>query len=165
MLYFIKPSMDEAPQIHLPQESQETAQASLELLYHISRELATVLELHTVLERIVYLSMQTTGAISGSIIVMDDSGRPMESAIIAGAGPFTGFSAAAATGGATGEATGGAAGREVAAAGAGAAGFGGGGGITAACATVLAADAGWGAVSGRCGITRSNAIPTAAAEA
>lgn len=76
--------MDEAPQIHLPQESQETAQASLELLYHISRELATVLELHTVLERIVYLSMQTTGAISGSIIVMDDSGRPMESAIIAG---------------------------------------------------------------------------------
>jgi len=75
--------MDETPQTQLPLESNETAQASLELLYHISRELATVLELHTVLERIVYLSMQTTGAISGSIIVMDDSGRPMESAIIA----------------------------------------------------------------------------------
>jgi NtrC-family two-component system sensor histidine kinase KinB len=68
----------------IPQQGNETAQASLELLYHISRELATVLHLRTVLERVVFLSMQTTGAISGSIIVMDDSGRPIESAIFTG---------------------------------------------------------------------------------
>lgn len=76
--------MEEAALKTIPQKGNETAQASLELLYHISRELATVLDLRTVLERVVYLSMQTTGAISGSIIVMDDSGRPVESAIIAG---------------------------------------------------------------------------------
>jgi nitrate/nitrite-specific signal transduction histidine kinase len=67
--------MEEAPQTNLSLKSNETAQASLELLYHISRELVTVLDLRTVLERVVYLSMQTTGAISGSIIVMDDNGR------------------------------------------------------------------------------------------
>jgi NtrC-family two-component system sensor histidine kinase KinB len=68
----------------IQQSGNETAQASLELLYHISRELATVLDLRTVLERVVFLSMQTTGAISGSIIVMDDGGRPIESAIFTG---------------------------------------------------------------------------------
>jgi two-component system, NtrC family, sensor histidine kinase KinB len=76
--------MEEAPQTNLSLKSNETAQSSLELLYHISRELVTVLDLRTVLERVVYLSMQTTGAISGTIIVMDDSGRPIESAIIFG---------------------------------------------------------------------------------
>jgi NtrC-family two-component system sensor histidine kinase KinB len=75
--------MEEDPQTNLSLKSSETAQASLELLYHISRELVTVLDLRTVLERVVYLSMQTTGAISGSIIVMDDNGRAIESAIIA----------------------------------------------------------------------------------
>ncbi|NTV93538.1 MAG: hypothetical protein HGA72_09870, partial [Chlorobiaceae bacterium] len=58
--------MEEAPQTNLSLKSNETAQASLELLYHISRELVTVLDLRTVLERVVYLSMQTTGAISGT---------------------------------------------------------------------------------------------------
>jgi NtrC-family two-component system sensor histidine kinase KinB len=75
--------MEEESQTNLSLKSNETAQASLELLYHISRELVTVLDLRTLLERVVYLSMQTTGAISGSIIVMDDNGRPIESAIIA----------------------------------------------------------------------------------
>lgn len=62
----------------------ETTRASLELLYHISRELTTALDLRTVLQRVVFLSMRTVGAISGSIIVMDDNGRPVESAIITG---------------------------------------------------------------------------------
>jgi len=62
----------------------ETTRASLELLYHISRELASALDLHTVLERILFLSMQYAKAIRGSIIVMDDHGRPIESAVIAG---------------------------------------------------------------------------------
>ena len=54
----------------------------LELLYHISRELSSALDLRTVLERILFLSMQNVGAISGSIIVLDDDGNPVDSAII-----------------------------------------------------------------------------------
>ena len=62
----------------------QTTRASLDLLYHISRELASALDLHTVLERVLFLSMQYAKAIRGSIIVMDDNGRPIESAVIAG---------------------------------------------------------------------------------
>lgn len=62
----------------------EATRASLELLYHVSRELTTALDLHTVLQRVVFLAMRTVGAISGSIIVLDDNGRPVESAIITG---------------------------------------------------------------------------------
>lgn len=54
----------------------------LELLYHISRELSSALDLRTVLERILFLSMHNVGAISGSIIVLDDNGDPVDSAII-----------------------------------------------------------------------------------
>lgn len=56
----------------------------LELLYHISRELGSALDLRTVLGRILYLSMQNVGAISGSIIVLDDNGDPVDAAIITG---------------------------------------------------------------------------------
>jgi two-component system, NtrC family, sensor histidine kinase KinB len=62
----------------------ETTRASLELLYNISRELTTALDLRTVLQRVVFLSMRNVGAISGSIIVLDDNGKPVESAIITG---------------------------------------------------------------------------------
>jgi len=61
------------------------ARASLELLYNVSRELTQALDLRTVLQRVVFLAMRTVGAISGSIIVLDDSGKPLESAIITGA--------------------------------------------------------------------------------
>jgi GAF domain-containing protein len=56
----------------------------LELLYHISRELSSALDLRTLLERVLSLSMQNVGAISGSIIVLDDNGAPVDSAIITG---------------------------------------------------------------------------------
>src|SRR3990170_1709334 len=62
----------------------ETTRASLDLLYHISRELASALDLRTVLERVLFLSMRNVHAIRGSIIVLDDNGRPVESAVIAG---------------------------------------------------------------------------------
>lgn len=67
-----------------PRHEVESTRASLELLYHISRELATALDLHTVLQRVVFLSMHTLGAFSGSIIVLDDNDMPVESAIITG---------------------------------------------------------------------------------
>ncbi|HZD57672.1 MAG TPA: GAF domain-containing protein [Anaerolineales bacterium] len=68
----------------MPAQNTENAstQASLELLYHISRELATALDLRTVLQRVLSLSMRNIGAISGSLLVLDESGQPVESAII-----------------------------------------------------------------------------------
>jgi two-component system, NtrC family, sensor histidine kinase KinB len=58
--------------------------ASLELLYHVSREFASALDLRTVLKRVLFLSMKTVKAASGSIIVLDDQGRAVDSAVISG---------------------------------------------------------------------------------
>lgn len=63
-------------------EKNEASHASLELLYNISRELASALDLKTVLERVLQLSLQTIGGISGSIIVLDDNGVPIDSTIV-----------------------------------------------------------------------------------
>ncbi len=68
----------------LEPKENETSRASLELVYHVSRELTSALELHTVLERVLFLSMRYVGAMSGSIIVVDDHGKAVESAIING---------------------------------------------------------------------------------
>lgn len=56
--------------------------ASLELLYDISREIASTLDLNQVLRRVLALSMRTIGAVSGSIIVLNQQGKPVDSAII-----------------------------------------------------------------------------------
>jgi len=63
---------------------EESTRASLELLYNISREIAAALDLRAVLQRVLFLAMKNVGAITGSIIVLDDSGQPVESAIITG---------------------------------------------------------------------------------
>jgi PAS domain S-box-containing protein len=65
-------------------EEDNSTRSSLELLYHISRELSSALDLRTLLERVLFLSMQNVGAINGSIIVLDDNGIPVDSAIVAG---------------------------------------------------------------------------------
>jgi PAS domain S-box-containing protein len=68
----------------LPGKDTELNRSSLELMYHVSRELATALDMRTVLQRILFLSMKTVGAGSGSILVIDDNGKPVESVIIRG---------------------------------------------------------------------------------
>lgn len=68
----------------LPELDTNSTRSSLELLYHISRELSSALDLRTLLERVLLLSMQNVGAINGSIIVLDDNGDPVDSAIVAG---------------------------------------------------------------------------------
>jgi PAS domain S-box-containing protein len=65
-------------------KQEEVSRTSLELLYHISRELTSALELRTVLQRVLMLSMRNVGAQNGSIIVLDDNGQPVESTIIIG---------------------------------------------------------------------------------
>lgn len=59
-----------------------TDQSSLELLFEIGREVAAALDLRTVLHRVLFLSMKNVGAISGSIIVLDDEKQPVESAFL-----------------------------------------------------------------------------------
>ena len=63
---------------------ETTTRASLDLLYSISRELTAALDLSTVLQRVLTLSMSNVGAVNGSIIVMDESGEPIEGIICVG---------------------------------------------------------------------------------
>ncbi|HNB51009.1 MAG TPA: GAF domain-containing protein, partial [Anaerolineales bacterium] len=70
-----------------PQE--DTSQTSLELLYTISRELASALDLQSVLKQVLQLSSQFVGANSGSIIVLDSEGQPVGSTIIYGGQIYT----------------------------------------------------------------------------
>lgn len=63
-------------------QTPESTKASLDLLYRVSRELATALDLPTVLQRVLSLSIDTIGAISGSIIILDEEEQPVESTII-----------------------------------------------------------------------------------
>ncbi len=65
-----------------PKRDYSPLTASLELLYDISREIASTLDLHQVLRRVLALSMRTIGAVSGSIIVLNRQGKPVDSAII-----------------------------------------------------------------------------------
>ncbi len=66
----------------LARDGSKSPRASLELLYHISRELASALDLRTVLQRVVELSLEATEGNAGSIVVMEDRGNPVESAIV-----------------------------------------------------------------------------------
>ncbi len=66
----------------VPPNDKASTRASLELLYHVSREIATAIDLQTLLERILSLSMQNIGAINGSIIALDDGGHPVASTLI-----------------------------------------------------------------------------------
>lgn len=63
-------------------KSHASVRASLELLYHVSREFAAALDLRTVLERVLFLSLQNVGAVSGSILVLDDNCQPVETAFL-----------------------------------------------------------------------------------
>jgi len=67
----------------LPQESDRT-KALLELLYHVSRELATALDLRTVLQRVLYEAIQNVGGERCSIVVLDDAGKAVDATIVYG---------------------------------------------------------------------------------
>ncbi len=61
---------------------QDRARTSLKLLYNVSRELSTSLELRTVLGRVLFLSIENVGAERGTFIVLDDHQQPQEAAIV-----------------------------------------------------------------------------------
>jgi len=56
----------------------------LDLLYHVSREVATALDLRTVLQRVLYQAIQNVGGERGSIVVLDDAGKAVDSTIVFG---------------------------------------------------------------------------------
>ncbi len=56
--------------------------ASLELLYNVSRELTSALDLNTVLTRVLFLSTSNVQAERGSVIVVDEHLAPVGAAII-----------------------------------------------------------------------------------
>jgi two-component system, NtrC family, sensor histidine kinase KinB len=64
--------------------SPDESKSSLELLYNVSRELASALDLRTVFQRVIFQSLKYVGGERGSIVVMDDNGRVVDSAIVYG---------------------------------------------------------------------------------
>ncbi len=62
----------------------DETRSPLELLYNVSRELASALDLRTVLQRILFQSLKYVGGERGSIVVMDDNGKAVDSAIVYG---------------------------------------------------------------------------------
>jgi len=66
------------------------AQELLELLINVSREVASALDLRTVLYKLLFASIKNVGCERGSIIVLDDNLKPVESAIVYGGQQTTG---------------------------------------------------------------------------
>jgi NtrC-family two-component system sensor histidine kinase KinB len=68
----------------MPDSSPDVTRSALELLYHISRELAAAIDLRSVLQRILSLSLANVGGERGSLVVLDDRMLPIDAAIIVG---------------------------------------------------------------------------------
>lgn len=67
-----------------PHSGEDRTRVLLELLYHVSREVATALDLQTVLQRVLFEATQNIGGQRGSIVVLDDNGKPIDSTIVYG---------------------------------------------------------------------------------
>ena len=65
-------------------QEQDRTKALLELLYNVSREVATALDLRTVLQRVLYEVMQNVGGERSSIVVLDDAGKAIDATIVYG---------------------------------------------------------------------------------
>jgi PAS domain S-box-containing protein len=61
---------------------RDVNRTSLEILFIISRELATTLDLHTVLARVLTLSTKNMGAERASLIVLSEAGKPVDAAVL-----------------------------------------------------------------------------------
>ncbi len=64
--------------------SEDRSRFLLELLINVSREVATALDLRTVLQRLLFAAIQYVGGERGSIVVMDDLGKPVDATIVYG---------------------------------------------------------------------------------
>ena len=64
--------------------SEDRNRALLELLIGVSREVAAALDLRTVLQRLLFAALQNVGGERGSIVVLDDMGKPVDATIVYG---------------------------------------------------------------------------------
>lgn len=64
----------------LPHDTSAETAGSRDLLTHISQEFATKLDLHSLLTRILGLTVNYVGALSGSIVVLDENGEVIDGA-------------------------------------------------------------------------------------
>jgi PAS domain S-box-containing protein len=64
--------------------NEDTDRALLELLIQVNREVAAALDLRTVLQRLVFAAMVHVGGERCSIIVLDDTGKPVDATIVYG---------------------------------------------------------------------------------
>lgn len=64
--------------------SDDRTRPLLELLVKVSREVAAALDLRTVLQRLLFSAIQYVGGERGSIVVMDDAGKPVDATIVYG---------------------------------------------------------------------------------
>ena len=64
--------------------SEDRSQSLLELLINVNREVATALDLRTVLQRLIYAALQYVGGERSSIVVMDDHGKAVDATIVYG---------------------------------------------------------------------------------
>lgn len=71
----VPPTSSEAP-------TNERSRLSLDLLYALSRELANQLDLRELMQRILQMTLDTVGATSGSMIVLNEKGDPLEGVLI-----------------------------------------------------------------------------------
>ncbi|HLF75297.1 MAG TPA: GAF domain-containing sensor histidine kinase [Anaerolineales bacterium] len=65
-------------------QPEDRTKALLELLYHVSREVATALDLRTVLQRVLHEAIQNVGGERCSIVVLDDAGKAVDATIVYG---------------------------------------------------------------------------------
>src|SRR5688572_14453744 len=63
---------------------EDRTKALLELLYHVSREVATALDLRTVLQRVLHEAIQNVGGERCSVVVLDDAGKAVDATIVYG---------------------------------------------------------------------------------
>lgn len=64
--------------------AEDQNRSVLELLVKVSREVATALDLRTVLQRVLFACIQYVGGERGSVVVMDDHGKPVDATIVYG---------------------------------------------------------------------------------
>ncbi len=64
--------------------TEDRTQTLLELLIQVNREVAAALDLRTVLQRLLFAATKNVGGERGSIVVLDDSEKPIDATIIYG---------------------------------------------------------------------------------
>ena len=64
--------------------TEDRTRKLLELLIQVNREVAAALDLRIVLQRLLFAATQNVGGERGSIVVLDDNGKPIDATIIYG---------------------------------------------------------------------------------